>query len=81
MINVDFTLHRDNGTSESLELQAEHVPRVGEFFAPQPFHASYQVIDVLWHYTGQTRATVTACEVDWHANMASLMRTWQHHHS
>ncbi|MBE8520438.1 hypothetical protein ILP97_23615 [Amycolatopsis sp. H6(2020)] len=81
VVDISYTLHAANGEMLSEETQSPVVPRIGELvcFDRDP---SYQVVDVLWHHSraGGTRATVTACELNWHKHVVEVTEAWHEDH-
>jgi len=82
VIEVNYTLHGDDGNIEYEERHIEQVPQVGELVAVGP-RRSYQVIDVLWHLSTEDdslSATVTACELSWHQHISDVLDAWRAAH-
>jgi hypothetical protein len=75
LIHITYTLHTLHDVDHREDPQAQHVPRVGDLITFD-FHASYEVVDVLWHLdsTGGSdqMVTVTAWEHDWHARIKEI---------
>jgi hypothetical protein len=79
VIEINYTLHCDNGDICYEERASEHVPRVGDMLAFNPMGASYQVIDVLWHFPPGHPAsvTITAGELSWHKYIGDAATAWR----
>ena len=79
MIEISYTLHRDNSDILHEERTAADVPRVGDMIAFDFNGPSYQVIDVLWHLRADEPAsvTVTAGELNWHKHIGDATTAWR----
>lgn len=80
MIEINYTLHTDDGGIEYAEIKAPLVARTGELVDIE--NRSYQVVDVLWHHnpSGETSVTVTACEYSWHKHIGDVLDAWRRDH-
>lgn len=78
LIEIDYTLHTNDGDIGAESVQATHVPRVGELVSVG-FYDSYQVVDVLWHVNDgrQHRVSITACERSWHRHIEEVVAEYQ----
>lgn len=89
MLELNYTLHTIDGHILDQTVRAEQPPRVGDMIGFDESH-SFLVIDVLWHLnhglpgslgkvagTTQPRITITACELDWHWHLSSVLAEWR----
>ncbi|WP_409185985.1 hypothetical protein F9C11_17765 [Amycolatopsis sp. VS8301801F10] len=77
MIDIVYTLHTDDGGSDSAEISAPLVPRVGEMVDIED--RAYRVVDVLWHHyrSGAHGVSITACEDNWHKHIDEVLDDWR----
>ncbi|HWR46116.1 MAG TPA: hypothetical protein VN327_00655 [Pseudonocardiaceae bacterium] len=82
VIEINYTLHPDDGDIRYEERHQQHVPRVGELITFDPNH-SYQIVDVFWHLPEESNihVTVTAHELSWHKHIHEVTTEWQNTHA